>query len=304
MSGAGQTRGPQPRYLHSAVAMEPVVAALERAAATDVHVVLYGEAGVGKSFSGAELHRLSRRREGPLWRFSVRTQDAAARLGAEGMRDLLRGGTLLLEGVDDASPEVQKVLVGILKEWAMAEDGEEAPVRVVATSERGLVELVDVGEFRADLYYLLEVFPVCLPPLRQRAEEIPQLVAEFARRRGLHPAELPELPQAFLEQAMGYAWPGNLRELAGVVERALPATSPGQWGFPPILHPGAGRECLPSFHAAKREFEESYVNRLLLVTGGNVTRAAEIAGKARKDFYALMSRNRVDPARFRSGSSG
>lgn len=301
MNDAGRTLGPQLRYLHGAVAMEPVVAALERAAATDVHVVLYGEAGVGKSFSGRELHRRSGRRKGPLELVSVRSPDAAARLGAVGARDSLQGGTLLLEGVDDASPVVQKVLVGVLEEWATAETGEEAPVRVVATSERGLAEMVGLGEFRTDLYYLLEVFPVCLPPLRQRAEEIPQLVAEFVRRRGMHPAELPELPPAFLEQAMVYEWPGNLRELASVVERALPATSPGEWVFPPLLHPGVARECMPPFHAAKREFEASYVNRLLLVTGGNVTRAAEIAGKARKDFYALMSRNRVDPARFRPG---
>jgi two-component system response regulator GlrR len=284
--------------------MDPVVVALERAAATDVHVVLYGETGVGKSFSGTELHRRSRRRKGPLKRFSVRSQDAAARLAAPGLRDSLEGGTLLLEGLDDASPEVQKALVGVLEEWAVAEDGGEAPVRVVATSERGLGELVDLGEFRADLYYLLEVFPLCLPPLRQRAEEIPQLVAEFVRRRGMRPEELPELPLAFLEQAMIYEWPGNLRELASVVDRALPATSSGEWAVPPLLYPSAGRDCLPPFHTAKREFEESYVNRLLLVTGGNVTRAAEIAGKARKDFYALMSRNRVDPARFRPGSNG
>ncbi len=284
--------------------MEGVGGALERAATTDVGVVLYGEPGAGKSFAASHLHRLSPRRQGVLRHLSLRDTGALALLTNLGYREELEGGTLVLEGVDEASVETQAVLVGVLEAWSTAEGGGEALVRVVATSEGDLAEAVAGGSFRTDLFYLLEVFPVCLPPLRQRAEEIPALVAEFACRTGRDPTTLPALPGAFLEQAMGYDWPGNLRELAGVVVRALPPGDGDGWCFPPLLHPRLATPCLPPFHTAKREFEQSYVSRLLLVTGGNVTQAAELAGKARKDFYALMARNRMDPAQFRPGSGG
>ncbi|HSH68392.1 MAG TPA: sigma 54-interacting transcriptional regulator [Deferrisomatales bacterium] len=297
-----QAAHPEPRFLCGAVAMETVGSALERAAATDVGVVLYGEPGAGKSFAAAHLHRLSPRRQGALRRLSLRDPGAPASLARPGYCEELEGGTLVLEGVDEASAEAQTVLVGVLETWSAAVGGGEAPVRVVATSEQDLAEAVAGGRFRADLFYLLEVIPVCLPPLRQRAEEIPELVAEFACRAGWNPAALPGLPRAFLEQAMGYGWPGNLQELAGMVIRALPPGDGAGWCFPPLLHPRLATPCLPPFHTAKREFEQSYVSRLLLVTGGNVTQAAEFAGKARKDFYALMARNRMDPSQFRPGS--
>jgi two-component system response regulator GlrR len=105
-----------------------------------------------------------------------------------------------------------------------------------------------------------------------------------------------------LEQALSYPWPGNLQELAGLVRRSLPRPGAAEWQFPPLLNPEVTEASVPPFHAAKREFEVSYVQRLLLLTEGNVSRAAELAGKARKDFYALMSRARVDPALFRTGA--
>lgn len=290
------------RFLSGAGVMAAVTAKLKRAAATDVRVVLYGEPGVGKSFAGKFLHRLSPRRDRPLEHLAVNTAEAAARLAAAASGGSLQGGTLLLEGVDEAPPEIQSELVGLLEEWSAAEERGEAPVRVIATCQDDLGSCVEAARFRTDLFYLLEVFPVSLPPLRRRAEDIPALIGEFARRRGMAPDTLPKLPSSFLEQALVYQWPGNLRELGNVVERALPSAGRSGWNFPLLLDSRPGGVYLPPFHEAKREFEKSYVNRMLLVTGGNVSRAAELAGKARKDFYALMARNSVDPASFREGS--
>lgn len=281
--------------------MQGVAAALQQAAGTDVRVVLYGEPGTGKSFAAATLHRLSRRQSEPLKHVSVRGQRAVERLSAPAVR-AAKAGTLVLEGVHEASSETQAMLAGLLEEWSAAEERGESAVRVVATTETSLAAATDAGRFRTDLFYLLAVLPVSLPPLRRRGAEIPALVVEFARRAGADPETLPAVPITFLERALSYSWPGNLRELAGLVQRALPRSGGAEWHFPPLLNPVVTEALVPPFHTAKREFEQSYVQRLLLLTQGNVSRAAELAGKARKDFYALLSRTRVDPALFRAGA--
>jgi len=280
--------------------MQSVAAALQQAAVTDVRVVLHGEPGTGKSFAAATLHRLSHRQNEPLKHLSVRDQRAMERLAEPGVREA-KTGTLVLEGVHEASSETQAILTGLLEGWSTAEERGEASVRVVATAEASLAAAAAAGRFRTDLFYLLEVLPVSLPPLRLRGEEIPALVAEFARRAGEDPETLPAVPGPFLEQALSYPWPGNLQELAGLVQRSLPRPGCAGWQFPPLLDPAVTEASVPPFHTAKRDFELSYVQRLLLLTEGNVSRAAELAGKARKDFYALMARTQVDPALFRTG---
>ena len=148
---------------------------------------------------------------------------------------------------------------------------------------------------------MLDVFPVALPPLRERVEEIPTYLDHFALRHGAG-RRLPPVPEEFLVSALAYPWPGNLRELENVVQSALPERAGHPWRFPLAL-PRRGGEAEPlPFSQAKRDFEQAYVHRLLILTEGNVTRAAELAGKARKDFYALMARNQVDPGEFRRGA--
>ncbi|GAB4263527.1 MAG: hypothetical protein Kow0092_14530 [Deferrisomatales bacterium] len=294
---------PAPVFLAQAPAMLRVAEALERAAATDVRVVLYGEPGVGKSLAARRIHALSARRTGPFARLSVRDGRAVERLSEGEFLRGLEGGTLVLEGIDEAPPEVQAVLVGVVEEWAGAEEAGERFVRVVSTGERDLLGQVERGAFRRDLYYMIDVFPLLLPPLRERAEEIPLFLDHFFRRHAPD-QEAPPVPRSFLDEAFAYGWPGNLRELENLVVASLPAGGGRQWRFPKTLPRWGGEPRVLSFAEAKREFERAYVRRLLLLTGGNVTRAAGLAGKARKDFYALMARNEVDPAEFRHGVKG
>jgi two-component system response regulator GlrR len=276
--------------------------ALRRAAVTDVRMVLYGETGVGKTYAANVLHALGPRAERPLLQLNLVDPRAAERLADAAYLASAEGGTLLLEGVDQAASELQALLLGVVDRWSAPDGDAEAPIRMVATGARDLLVGVEQGWFRKDLYYLLDVFPIALPPLRERVEEIPTYLEHFIRRHAPG-RRLPSVPDEFMAAALAYPWPGNLRELESVLLSALPQREGSPWRFPAAL-PRRGGEPNPlPFAQAKRDFEQAYVHRLLILTEGNVTRAAELAGKARKDFYALMARNRVDPEQFRGGVS-
>lgn len=292
------SRPASPAFLAWAPAMVRVAEVLRRVCATDMRLVVYGEAGVGRTHAARFLHRSSPRAPRPLVPVHFHHPGAAAQLSTPDFLPSVRGGTVLLEEVDQAGPEVQSLLVGLVEEWSTSDETAEAPVRIVSTARRDLLAGVDEGWFRGDLYYLLEVFPVAIPPLRERAEEIPSYLEHFAARH-LPGRKPPGIPEPFVARALGYPWPGNLRELENVVVAALPSDEGGSWRLPAAL-PRRGAEPAPlPFAQAKREFERTYVHRLLTLTEGNVTEAAEWAGKARKDFYTLMARNCVDPASFR-----
>jgi len=281
--------------------MVRVAEALRRAAATDVRIVLYGETGVGKTHAARVLHAQGPRAGHPLLHIGLGSPGAAARLADPSFLGAAEGGTLLLEGVDQASADLQALLLGVVERWSGAEDAFEASLRIVATGATDLLAGVEQGWFRKDLYYLLDVFPVAIPPLRERVEEIPTYLAHFSTRYATG-RRLPAVPEDFLASAMSYTWPGNVRELENLVRSSLPPRSGEPWRLPAALPRRGGEpEPLP-FSQAKRDFEQAYVHRLLILTEGNVTRAAELAGKARKDFYALMARNRVDPELFRRGA--
>lgn len=279
-----------------------VAGALTRAAVTDVRVTLYGEPGTGKSHAARWLHGASPRARHPLARVSVRGGTAAARLYDPAFLRGLLGGTLVLEGLDEAPLELQAHLVGLMEEWGTAEDGQDAPVRFVATAEADLATAAEGGRFRRDLFFLLDVFPQVLPTLRERLEELPLWVDHFGRRGGA--TDVPPLPGEFVEEAFAYRWPGNLAELGNLVVAGLPSEPGGSWRLPRCLPRCSGAPVVLAFPEAKRDFELGYLRRVLLVTGGNVTRAARMAGKARKDFYALMARNLADPDEFRGGAAG
>lgn len=290
--------GGVPPFVALSHAMVRAREALEKAARADVRLVLYGGPGVGKTHAARYLHALSPRRDKPLVRLSLRDPRALVALRSPDFLDSLRGGTLLLEAVDEASAEVQGHLVAAVEEWGGVDEDGPAPVRVVATAQEDLLALQGSGRFRRDLHFLLEVFPLALPPLKSRTEEVGLYLEHFHRCHA--PGKpVPAAPAEFLEQALAYAWPGNLRELESLVAASVSATGGEAWSLPGVLPRAGASPEPPPFHLAKREFEAGYVRRLLLLTGGNVSRAAELAGKARKDFYALLSRNGIEPRGFR-----
>jgi formate hydrogenlyase transcriptional activator len=215
-------------------ALARVLENVGRVAPTEATVLITGETGTGKELLARAIHIASRHAEGPFIKF-----DCAARRPRHGEGDLLgdanegaleiaRGGSIFLDEIGELTPDAQARLLRVLQQPLGA--------RVIAATNRDLRRAVHDGRFREDLYYRLNVFPIELPPLRSRGEDIPQLVQFFAQkyapRVGRHVAEVdPDTLAAFSR----YPWPGNVRELESLVERALVLNTSAVLKLPPEM---------------------------------------------------------------------
>jgi transcriptional regulator with GAF, ATPase, and Fis domain len=247
-------RGPQDRrgIVGRSAALRAVLQEVDQVAGSDATVLVTGESGTGKELIAGAVHAGSRRRERGLVKVNCAAMPAnlieselfghergaftGATLKREGRFALADGGTLFLDEVGELPLELQAKLLRVLQEGEFEPVGSSrtrrADVRVVAATNRELAALVRAGGFREDLYYRLNVFPIRLPPLRERAEDIPELVASFMQRfaarlgRSFKPVS-----QDSLQLLQAYPWPGNVRELHNVVERAAVAARDGRLDF-------------------------------------------------------------------------
>jgi formate hydrogenlyase transcriptional activator len=228
-------------------ALRRVLKEVETVAPTDSTVLVCGETGTGKELIARALHDLSPRRQRTFVKVNCAAiptglleselfgHEKGAFTGAisqkVGRFELAHKGTLFLDEVGDIPPELQAKLLRVLQEQEFERLGStktiKVDVRLVAATNRDLAGMAAGGAFRADLYYRLNVFPVMLPPLRERAEDIPRLVRHFtqrfARRMG---RRIEAIPTAVMDALARYPWPGNVRELQNVIERAV-ILSPG-----------------------------------------------------------------------------
>jgi formate hydrogenlyase transcriptional activator len=223
-------------------ALEFVLSEVERVAPTDSTVLVLGETGTGKELIARAVHNLSARCGRPFINLNCAaipfdlleselfghekgafTGAFAQKIGRFEMADT---GTLFLDEIGDMPLALQPKLLRVLQQQEFERVGSgrthRSNVRVVAATHRDLTEMVARKEFRSDLYYRLNVFPVALPPLRERREDIPQLASHFveicARRMG---KQIDQIPQDMLAAFTSYSWPGNVRELQNLVERAV-----------------------------------------------------------------------------------
>jgi transcriptional regulator with GAF, ATPase, and Fis domain len=223
-------------------ALEAVARQIDLVAPTDTAVLILGESGTGKELVARELHRRSKRAARPLVKVNcaavprelyeseffghIRGAFTGALRDRTGRFELADGGTLFLDEVGEIPLELQAKLLRVLQEGELERVGEErtrrVDVRVIAATNRDLRAESEAGRFRQDLYYRLSVFPVELPPLRKRPEDVPLLAEHFlteaARKLG---RPRPRLTLANMQQLQRYHWPGNVRELQHVMERAL-----------------------------------------------------------------------------------
>jgi len=300
--------------------MREVFAVLERVAQSDATLLVEGETGTGKELVARALHEASARRRGPFVAVDcgalpeglldselfghVRgafTGAAAARAGMIARAD---GGTLFLDELGRIPPPVQARLLRVLEERVvrpLGGDSERAvDVRVIAASRDDLDAEVAAGRFRPDLLYRLAVVRIALPPVRSRREDIPLLVRDLLRRRGL----ADEAPTGRgLDRLIAHGWPGNVRELRNVLDRAI-ALAPGAQRFgdlairidaAPVAGEGlAVRSDLPYAEAKAavlHDLERRYLADVLARTGGNLSAAARESGIDRKHLRTLARKH-------------
>jgi formate hydrogenlyase transcriptional activator len=230
------------QVIGSSPALEAVLEQVERVAPTDSTVIIQGETGTGKELIAHAIHNLSLRCGRPFIRLNCAAipldlleselfgHEKGAFTGAIAQKigrfELADKGTLFLDEVGDIPPALQPKLLRVLQEQEFERLGStkthKVDVRLVAATNRDLIEMVNRGEFRSDLYYRLNVFPILLPPLRDRREDIPALVAHFVevfgRRMG---REIEHIPPETMSALSSYPWPGNIRELQNLIERAV-----------------------------------------------------------------------------------
>jgi len=224
------------------LALRRVIRLVETVATTDAAVLIRGETGTGKELIASLTHTLSPRRSQPFIKFNCTAipaglleselfgHERGAFTGAIARRigrfELAHGGTLLLDEIGDLPLELQPKLLRVLEEHAFERVGSaqtiRSDVRIIAATNRPLEELVQDGKFRADLYYRLNVFPIDLPPLRERSEDIPLLVRHFVTEHaGRLGRRIESIPLEVMDMLVRHPWPGNVRELQHAVERAV-----------------------------------------------------------------------------------
>jgi two-component system response regulator AtoC len=299
-------------------AMQEVFRVVQQVAEADATVLLRGETGTGKELVARALHRRSRRRDQPfvavnctavpreLMESEFFGHEKGAFTGAtarrQGRFQQADRGTLFLDEVGDVDLAVQSKLLRVLQEREVTRVGgnavEHVDVRVIAATNRDLEALVKEGQFRDDLYYRLNVIPLRLPPLRERAGDLPTLIDHFVRSfadRYGRPVPLP--PPEVLAAARAYPWPGNVRELRNVCERAAlmgwDAVAPllGPPPAPAATIASPAELSLPLLDARARlveRFEREYLTRLLRTHKGKVGEVARAAGIAERNLYEKM----------------
>jgi two-component system response regulator GlrR len=302
--------------------MEDLLAQARRVAASDASVCLYGASGTGKELLARAIHRASPRSEAPfvavncgaipegLLESELFGHKKGSFTGAvsdrRGLFQAAQGGTLFLDEIGDMPLPLQVKLLRALEERKVRPVGShetfDVDVRVIAATHRKLEERIASGEFREDLYYRLNVVKLYIPTLAERREDIPLLANTFLSRLGARYRRdrLALSPEA-LQLLVSAPWPGNVRQLLNVIEQAV-ALSATEVIPESLVRQAidAGDTALTSLDQARRAFERDYLVRILKITGGNVTKAARLAGRNRTEFYRLLERHSLEPGVFKA----
>lgn len=299
--------------------MQKVFDIIEKAAQSDAPVIIYGETGTGKELAAHAIHQIGGRREGPYIQLNCAALNEAlleselfghvkgAFTGAtshrKGWFEAAHGGDIFLDEIGDVPLSIQVKLLRTLETKKFERVGDhhsvKVDVRIITASNRNLEQLVSEGKFREDFFFRINVIPIHLPPLRDRIDDVPVLVAHFigqlAKRSG---KRISGLSADAMELFMNYPWPGNVRELRSVLEYAFVVAEKG------LIHPGhvplrikkggEKRSGLPATHKDAVPDEKAALVAALVKCGGNQTRAARMLGVNRVTVWNRIRKYGVD----------
>jgi len=313
--------------------MRAVYKKIRSVAPTKATVLLVGETGTGKTMLAKMLHRHSNRCDGPfvsvhcgaipdtLIESELFGHEKGAFTGADrrkmGRFELARTGTIFLDEIGTIAPALQVKLLQILQDGVFSRVGGEAELlsdaRVIAATNADLSELTERGKFRKDLFYRLNLFPMEVPPLRQRRQDIPYFIEQILKRLNQrHGKNIDRVHPIVVKALQGYDWPGNIRELENLMERAYileetPMLTPDNFPGEIVASSESGAilplgDDLPLAAARAQStevFERQYLNALLSRTGGRMKPAAEKAGISTRQLNKLMVKHGIRKETFK-----
>ena len=321
---AGQMEDWRVELITRSSAMEDLLSQARRVAASDASVCIFGQSGTGKELLARAIHRASPRAQAPfvavncgaipegLLESELFGHKKGSFTGAvsdrRGLFQAAQGGTLFLDEVGDMPLSLQVKLLRSLEERKIrpvgTHESHDIDVRVVSATHRKLEERIAAGEFREDLYYRLNVVKLYIPALAERREDIPLLANHFLTRlaeryRRGHLGFSPEAMQLMVSAP----WPGNVRQLLNVIEQAVALAATEVIPDSLVRQAlDAGDTALTPLDEARKAFERDYLVRILKITGGNVTKAARLAGRNRTEFYRLLERHSLEPGMFKGNA--
>lgn len=292
---------------------------MKMAANTDANVYIWGETGSGKELAARAIHEGSARRNGPfiavncgaipeslmeseLFGYAEGAFTGAKRRGSKGKFEQADKGTIFLDEIGEIPHAMQVALLRIIEERKVTPIGgtHEIPldIRIISATHRDITELLRKGKIRKDLYYRLHVYPVNIPPLRERKEDIPDLFTHYKKKHQWNA----ECPDHFFRRLEAYHWPGNIRELFNVFERLRVLFPFGgmicEADYEPVLsaldwqssEPPAADRCSSAPLTFREHIQKHMMMEALQKTKGNVTKAAKLAGIPRSTFYKRLQK--------------
>jgi len=312
-------------------ALEQVKELIDAVAASDMTVLVLGESGSGKELVARAIHDQSQRAnrnfvavdcctlQESLFESELFGHEKGAFTGAnqqkKGLIEGAAGGTLFLDEIGEIPPAIQAKLLRVLETGIFRRVGGtrdlKSDVRIVAATNRNLVEMSETGDFRDDLYYRLDAFSIITPPLRERREDIPYLVEYFIQYHNFSKRVQKSVTREATRKLIAYDWPGNVRELKNVVERAIILSRENKTIRAHNLTFSSCKEEQPGFHLdmpqgtdpSLEELEKSYLKMLLLKHVGHRATVARVMGISERHVYRLINKYDLTESEVQSSHS-
>jgi Nif-specific regulatory protein len=314
-----------PRIVGGSKAMKGVLEMVSTVAKSDATVLIRGESGVGKELVADSIHYTSHRARGPLVKVNCAAlastvleselfgHERGAFTGAfeqrRGRFELAHGGTIFLDEIGDFSPSTQIALLRVLQQQEFQRVGGtetvQVDVRIIAATNRDLEAAMQQDKFRQDLYYRLNVFPIHVPPLRERRQDILALADAFAEKYGRANGKLiRRITTQAIDMLMAYHWPGNVRELENCIERAVLLSTDGVihgQHLPPTLQTPDATDTRPkgTLEATLSAVERDMLIDSLKTSRGNMAEAARTLGLTERKMGLRVRKYDIDPRRYK-----